>query len=409
MKKVVLVFVTFVVIFLASSISKAQPRASERILATATPKPAPAPTFVFYTGDSVDTLQYFAPKRNNICLTWNHLIGRIGPYFIPSGKRLIIFKFLEDQVAQPMIVVWCEDATNHTPEERLSWQIQDQPCCYSWDNSVTKYIGSNMLEVTLTPTATITTTPTVTETPTVTPTESATETETPSETVTLTVTKSPTWDPSTTASKTRTRSPTLTRTPTSTATNSSTRTRTSTPTPTPKLGTFWQTNGDYVTLFFPKKGDVCYGSVLGQFSNVTIEYAINYSMGVAIKNGGCFKQDNYTKTEILKYLRSQGINYPAKTFPEPTATPTPTIVEYIPISYTSIGKTIFLPTEETICWGVRIGSYKYKVVKFNKTLKSPIELINGYCHLGLNISAEDVFNYVKRKTSIPLNGFLDVK
>jgi hypothetical protein len=383
---------------------------------TATPIPAPSPNMIFTTGESIDTTQNYNPKVNDICWTWNHIIGRIGNYYVPSGKQAVVIKFLNNQDTILVNNVVCENSPNIKPEERASWLNYREPSYYTWEKLVSHYVGANMQVVTLTSTPTITETPSITQTSsvtstpsatvTITPTVTSTETETgtPTETVTLTVTKSPTW----VASQTNTRSPTLTRTPTSTPTNSSTRTRTSTTTPTPKLGTFWQTNGDYVTLFFPKKGDVCYGSVLGQFSNVTIEYAINYSIGVAIKNGGCFKQDNYTKTEILKYLRSQGINYPDKTFPEPTATPTPTIVKYIPISYTSIGKTVFLPTEDTICWGERIGSYKYKVVKFDKTLKSPIELINGYCHLGLNISAEDVFNYVKRKTSIPLNGFLDV-
>jgi hypothetical protein len=112
MKKVVLVFVTLVAIFLASNISKAQPRASERSLATATPKPAPPPTLVFYTGDSIDTLQYFAPKKNNICITWNDLIGRIGPYFLPRGKSPIVIKFLEDQAVQP---IYTNRNDNHDP------------------------------------------------------------------------------------------------------------------------------------------------------------------------------------------------------------------------------------------------------------------------------------------------------
>jgi hypothetical protein len=373
------------------------PSLSPTITKSPTPKAAPNPTYVFYTGDSIDTLQYYAPKRNELCITWNHIIGRIGPYFIPAGKSPLILKFTENQSTQPMVVVWCEDASNHTPEERLSSLIQDQPCCYTWERGVIKYIGFNMQEVTLTPTASITNTPSVTSTSTV--------TATPSATSTSTVTASNTPWPTATITRSRTSTPSRTITPT----------RSKTPTATESLGPNVIVPQGVSTLVRPKDGNVCYGEIVGNQVRVITEFVSDINSGIEISGGGCFTRNNYSLSQILRYLESRGIGYNYTSLPKPTLTPsrtlvpTVTIVSYIHIGLQTDRSKRFLAQAGTICWGNKVSDFEYKVVKFHKGTTSTILVTNGGCYLGENLSAEDVYNYLRRRLNLPLNGFVDVR
>jgi hypothetical protein len=166
-------------------------------------------------------------------------------------------------------------------------------------------------------------------------------------------------------------------------------------------------------LFIPNKGDVCFGKVIGSYRERVIVFSANYRAGIAINGGGCFKTDNYSTSEILRYLRNRGINYPLLGLPEPTQSPTrspvptATVVGYLPISFETIGNTLFLPIERTVCWGNSVANLDYKVVRFPRTLKTPVYIKRGACTVGTNLSAEDVFNYLKQRTSVPINGFLD--
>jgi len=363
--------------------------------ATSTPKPAPPPTLVFYTGDSIDTLQYYAPKKNNICITWNDLIGRIGPYFLPRGKSPIVIKFLEDQTTQPMVVVWCEEAPNHTPEERLSFIIADQPCCYNWNQGILKYVGANMQEVTLTPTPTITNTST--------PTPTATETETSTSTATESSTRTPTWTPS----KSVTRTPTLTRTVTRTFTTS----------PTATFGPFVSVGKGVSTLYLPKDGDICYGEyLLGKFNKV-VEFTKDLPVGISIRNGGCFKNSSAILGQILRHLNQRGIYYEYISFPPDTGsptrtlTPTITVIPSLPMVYETGGTGKTKVYAGAICWGDRVDKYRFSVVKFTTELSTPvnpIDIVNGGCYLGVrDIAVEDAFNFLKRRTNYRLDTFLN--
>jgi hypothetical protein len=368
---------------------------------TPTPIPAPPPTLVFYTGDSIDTLQYYAPKKNNICITWNDLIGRIGPYFLPRGKSPIIIKFLEDQVTQPMVVVWCEEAPNHTPAERLSYIIADQPCCYSWNQGILMYVGTNMQVVTLTTTPTITTTPmttsTSTPTSTVTNTSTAIATETETSTLTSTVTS--------TSSRTSTRTPTRT----------SSSTRTNTPTVTPVLAPDKVVPGNVSTLHIPKAGHICFGQVIGDVRNSLVEFVSDYSTGIEISGGGCFTKKYYSLSQVMRYIESRGVRYGYLSLPRPTLTPsktippTVTIVRYLAIGMQTDGVKDVILDPGTVCWGKKVGTHEYKVVRFQKGLTTSTRIIVGGCTVGQNLSAEDVFNFLRRVYNTPLNGFVEVK
>ena len=375
---------------------------------TPTPKAAPWPTKIFYTGDSVDTIQYYAPKKNELCLTWNPYTGFIGPYSIPSGKNFLIVKFTENQTSQSMRIVWCEDASNHTPEERLSFTIQDQPCCYFWDRSVIKYIGSNMTEVTLTSTPTVTQTPNVTVTYSPTHTETATRTSTETDTATITATVTAT------STKTKTSTPTVTNT--RTVTNSVTRTRTSTSTVTPVLAPDKIVPSNVSTLHIAKAGHICYGQVIGGTKNVIVEFVAGYSTGIEIIGGGCFTQKYYSLSQVMRYLERNGIRYSYVSLPRPalspsrTIQPTVTIVRYLAISMRTEGSIDFLVTEPgTVCWGAKVGSEEYKVVRFQKSMTSTVRITSGGCNVGQSLSAEDVFNYLRRVKNTPLNGFMEIR
>lgn len=360
---------------------------------TPTPKPAPPPTLVFYTGDSIDTLQYYAPKKNNICITWNDRIGRIGPYFLPRGRSPIVIKFLEDQSVQSMVVVWCEVATNHSPEERLSFIIKDQPCCYSWNQGILMYVGANMQEVTLTPTPTFTNTPSITRT--ATETEPATETETSTATVTNTASVTST----ATSSRTSTRAATVTNTPTAT----------------PALVPDKIVPINVSALHIPKAGHICYGQVVGSLRSKVVEFAIDFQTGIEISGGGCFTSKYYSLDQILRYLESRGIRYGYESLPKPTLTPsrtlipTATIVRYLAIGLNTDGIKSVVIEVGMVCWGAKVGNIEYKVVKFQRSLSTPLNITKGGCTYGQNLSAEDVFNYLRRVFNTPLRGFVDVQ
>lgn len=364
--------------------------------ASRTPKPtgtstptaigAPWPTIIFTTNDNDNSTYFYTPQKNELCSSWNPPIGRVGQIGIPSGKGLMVVKFLEDQETIPVNVTWCEAETSITPEERVAWHILDQPGVNFWSKSVWYYIGKDMAVVTLTPTFEATLTPTASKT--------STKTETPSETETST--------------------PTATSTRTSTRTTTST--RTSTPTVTPVLAPDKIVPRNVSTLHIPKAGHICYGQVIGGTKNVIVEFVAGYSTGIEIIGGGCFTQKYYSLSQVMRYLERNGIRYSYVSLPRPalspsrTIQPTVTIVRYLAISMRTEGQIDFLVTEPgTVCWGAKVGSEEYKVVKFTRSLTKPIRVVSGGCTVGQGLSAEDVFNYLRRVTNTPLNGFMEIR
>jgi hypothetical protein len=380
--RLLVIFLSIVfVILMGLSFSTAKTLASVSI--TPTPKPAPDPIVIFSTGESIDTTQNYSPKTNDICWTWNHIIGRIGNYFIPSGKQLVVIKFVTDQNTILVNNVACENDISRTPEERASWAHAREPWYYTWDKIVTYYVGANMQVVTLTPTLTPT----------------ATETETATASMTITGTNTVTRTPSATRTRTRTATRVLTRTPTVTA-------------PIKPSEVF---PANVSGFWIPKKGDVCYGEIVGNLNNSIVEFIVDYQIGIRVRNGGCFSKSDYTLGDILRYLNLRGIRYKFESLPKPTLTPsqtlvpTVTIVPFIPVTVNITGKESLVIKPGTICWGREVSSYEYKVVKFHRKLAKPIEVLVGGCHFGFGYSAEDVYNYLRRTSKIPLNGFVDVR
>jgi len=362
---------------------------------TPTPKPAPPPTLVFYTGDSIDTTQNYAPRKNDICWTWNQYIGRIGDYRIPSGKQALVIKFLTDQTVLLVNNVICENSDTRTPEERASWLNYREPWYYPWNKIVTYYVSDSMEIVTLTATPTVTNTGTATGTATQTQTSTVTETETRTETITPTATV--------TSTQTRTKTPT----PTVTIT--------STPTITPALMPDKLVPVNVSTLHIPKSGHICYGHVIGELRNRIVEFVSDYQYGIEISGGGCFTSKYYTLSQVMRYLESRGIRLSYESLPRPTLTPsrtlppTATIIKQLLIGLSTDRVKSILVQAGTVCWGERIGNMELKVVRFQKNLTSPIFIYRGGCSFGQNLSAEDVFNYLKRNGNSPLNGFVELK
>lgn len=370
---------------------------------TPTPIPAPDPIMVFTTGYQVDSNQIYAPRKNDICWTWNHIIGRIGDYWVPSGKQLLVIKFLDDQPNITVNNVICENHLSRTPEERASWAHARESAYYPWSKIVTFYVTGNMIESTLTSTPTITLTPSQTHVPSAT----NTVTITPSSTLTTTSTSSP----SSTITKTSTR----TFTSTKTKTRTSSPTRTSTRTPVPVLEPDKSVPATVSMLHIPKKGDICFGEFVEGKRNSVVEYTANYSTGVEISGGGCFTKGYFNLSQVLRYLEGKGLTYGYVSLPKPTLTPsktlppTATIVSYLAIGIDISGTKEVMIDDGLVCWGRKVGNYEYKSVRFSKNQSGFIRVISGGCTIGQNFSAEDVYNYLRRTSRIPLNGFLELK
>ena len=360
---------------------------------TPTAIPAPDPTMVFFTGNSIDTTQYYAPRKNDICYTWNHIIGNVGGYMVPSGKQAIVIKFLKDQASVPMNNVVCENDANRTPEERASWLNMREPWYYPWSKLVTLYVIDNMAA------ATLTFTPTVTLT--------ATETETVTQTPRPTETRSPT--PTSVPSRTPSSTPTVSRTWTKTSTTS----RTSTKTATPVLKPNWEISELVTTIIKPEKGDICWGKVVDKYFNVTVEFTKNYNSGIQLRGGGCFKSKYYPFSEVFFYLFKKGIKYDAIQLPEerkvtPTITlsPTITVIPRLPEEWKTVYRSKFRAFTGTICWGDKVADFEYKVVNFTKDSRSDFWIVNGACYAGEKYSPEDIYNYLKRNRK-PINGIVN--
>jgi hypothetical protein len=373
---------------------------------TPTAIPAPWPTIIFTTNDNDSSTYFFTPQRNELCSTWHPGVGRLGPINIPDGKGLMIVKFLEDQDTIPVNVTWCEASSDITPEERVSFHIADQPNVNSWNNSVWFYIGKGMSIVTLTPTPTVTTTPSSTVL------VSATSTATETMTETSTSTRSPTFF----ASATSTKSPTMTYTASLTRTSTSTSTRSSTPTVTPVLAPDKIVPSNVSTLHLAKAGHICYGQVVGGNKNSVVEFVSDYSTGIEISGGGCFTQKYYSLNQVMRFLESRGIRYGYVSLPRPTLTPSRTLSPTITIANNlviSIGvdgvKDVLISEPGTVCWGKKVGNAEYKVVRFQKVSAIPVRVVSGGCTVGQNLSAEDVFNYLRRVRNTILLGFVEIK
>jgi hypothetical protein len=360
---------------------------------TATPISAPGPTIVFKTADNDRSIYYYTPQKNELCTTWNDPNGILGLLNIQSNRPLIVVKFLEDQETIPVSITWCEEASNITPEERIAWHIKNQPCCYSWNNTAAYYVGANMRLVTLTPTSTVTNTSIPIPIPI--PTATATETETA------------------TASSTSTSTPTQTSTSTPTRTSSST--RTNTPTVTPVLAPDKVVPSNVSTLHIPKAGHICFGQVIGDVRNSLVEFVTDYSTGIEISGGGCFTKKYYSLSQVMRYLESRGVKYGYLSLPRPTLTPsrtlppTATIVRYLAIGIQTDGVKDVILDPGTVCWGKKVGTHEYKVVRFQKGLTTSTRIIVGGCTVGQNLSAEDVYNFLRRVYNTPLNGFVEVR
>jgi hypothetical protein len=385
--------------------STVTPTLQYTVIPTYTPIPAPNPTVFFQTKDGSDALDVFIPVKNTICWTWHQPTGRIGPYTIPKDKQLLVIKFLEPQGLTLVNTVACEVSESIKPEERASWSNSREPGYYPWSRIVTYYVDGNMAVVTLTQTPSTTLTPS--NTPFL--------TETNTSTVTFTSTPTPSRTASNTATETETSSATVTNTATSSRTSTRTATVTNTPTATPALVPDKIVPINVSALFIPKTGDICYGQIVGGLRNNIVEFVADFQAGIEISGGGCFTSKYYSLGQILRYLESRGIRYGYESLPKPTLTPsrtlipTATIVRYLAIGLNTDGIKSVVIEAGTVCWGAKVGSIEYKVVRFQRSLSTPISITKGGCTYGQNLSAEDVFNYLRRVFNTPLSGFVDVR
>jgi hypothetical protein len=278
----------------------------------------------------------------------------------------------------------------------MNWYTTHQTykATYTTDNSKAVYVdGSNLAVVTLTAT------PSNTDTPSLTCTATATYANTVTNTATSTLT------------------PTIT--PTSTYTNTATSTRTatatSTATATPVLIADKIVPINVSALHIPKAGDICYGQVVGNLGNKVVEFVADFQTGIEVRGGGCFTSKYYNLGQVLRYLESKGIRLGYESLPKPSLTPTrtliptATIVRFLAIGLSTTGTKSVLIEANTICWGAKVGNIEYKVVKFQRSLSTPLNITKGGCTYGQNLNAEDVFNYLRRVFNTPLRGFVDVQ
>jgi len=386
---------------------------------TLTPNPviAPEPTIIFTAGSSD---RYYTPKKGDICWTADRYSGRIGYYRIIGANILLVTKFLTDQTPMILNTASCAQEESVSPYERAAWVLDKNRMSRTWNIIGVYYITEDGgMHTSLTDTPTATETPTVTSTVTTsvtnTITETATETYTSTPTVTSTSTPTPSRTASNTATETKTSSATVTNTATSSRTSTKTATVTNTPTATPALVPDKIVPINVSALFIPKTGDICYGQIVGGLRNSIVEFVSNFQAGIEISGGGCFTSKYYSLGQILRYLESRGIRYGYESLPKPTLTPsrtlipTATIVRFLVIGLNTDGIKPVVIESGTVCWGAKVGSIEYKVVRFQRSLSTPISITKGGCTYGQNLSAEDVFNYLRRVFNTPLSGFVDVR
>ena len=261
---------------------------------------------------------------------------------------------------------------------------------------------------------------------------------------TRTFTKSPT--STKTGTKTRTGTPTQTETatPTITLTSSKTATRTKSPTRTARpsntpivLMNDFNIKEGVTGLFKPYDGDICWGVEVAGLTEVVVEFTQNYSRGIPISGGGCITDGSITAIQLRSSLRTMGKDYEIKTLPiwvptksptltetftptltnsktptntptntptqtrTPTLSPTVTVISELPIDWeTSSG--IFQPFPGTICAGEQVGEFYYEVVEFMDEY-AEMNLINGWCYIGGEFTAEDILNFLQRQ-GLPYTG-----
>ncbi len=322
---------------------------------------------IYYDSNTVSA--GIAPEKGVICWTKAYPQGgNIGPV---GGS--VVVKFLANQEYYYIAGAACELPSKVSPEERAKWFRSNG--WYGNYNLQVVYIGYNGQIVT----------PTITKTPTETPTGTATETVT------------------------------FTSTPTPSMTSTRTATVTSTPTATPALIADKLVPINVSALHIPKAGDICYGQVVGNFGNKVVEFVADFQTGIEIRGGGCFTSKYYNLGQVLRYLESKGIRLGYESLPKPSLTPsrtlipTATIVRSLAIGLSTTGTKSVLIEANTICWGAKVGNIEYKVVKFQRSLSTPLNITKGGCTYGQNLSAEDVFNYLRRVFNTPLRGFVDAQ
>ena len=423
------------------------------VKASVNPTPTPTignPVYGFQIGYSSSSGASYLPRDGEICILKHNLnasyLGSLSP-----NKSMLVVKFTSDAYG-PLTAnyVDCELPVTYSLTDRFNWYLTQLGSGYNLSNSDAYYVdGKTLQQVTLTIsptlTSTITSTPaasstdtatnTATSTFTLTPTN--TPTSTPTETSTSTYTGTPTSSYTATATNTATSTPTLTptNTPTDTSTNTSTNTPSNTPTAT-YTNTASSTRTATVTstttatpvlvadkivpinvsaLHIPKAGDICYGQVVGNLGNKVVEFVADFQTGIEIRGGGCFTSKYYNLGQVLRYLESKGIRLGYESLPKPSLTPTrtinptATIVRFLAIGLSTTGTKSVLIEANTICWGAKVGNIEYKVVKFQRSLSTPLNITKGGCTYGQNLSAEDVFNYLRRVFNTPLRGFVDVQ
>lgn len=375
------------------------------------------PNFVFNIGYASSSRAAYAPRKGEICKIWSDnssgYFGAIRPG--NYNKAYLFTKFTSDSVVSlEANNVECEFSSEYSSEDRLNWYTTHQTykATYTINNSKAVYVdGASLSIVTLTNTVTPSITPTSTVTETPTPTSAATPNVTDTSTATATATFTST--PSRTASYTATETETMTATNSRTAT--STATVTETPTATPALLPDKIVPINVSALHIPKAGHICYGQVVGSLRSKVVEFVIDFQAGIEIIGGGCFTSKYYSLGQILRYLESRGIRYGYESLPKPTLTPsktlipTATIVRYLAIGLNTDGIKSVVIEANTVCWGAKVGNIEYKVVRFQRSLPTPISITKGGCTYGQNLSAEDVFNYLRRVFNTPLSGFVDVR
>lgn len=163
-------------------------------------------------------------------------------------------------------------------------------------------------------------------------------------------TKTPTASRTKTRTRTFTRTPSQTRTPSLTPTKTltftpsktSTRTVPATRTPAPALVPDWSTN--WLSLYKPYAGDVCFGQSVAGNGNVIVRFI--ETMGpVYIFKGACFQkgQDIF---DIYDYTRNLGLNLGVIRLPiwQPSATPTRTFTPSSTPTATSTPTQTLIPT-----------------------------------------------------------------
>jgi hypothetical protein len=372
------------------------------VQASINPTPTPTignPVFGFSIGYASSSRAEYAPKNGEVCKVWDDISNGYLGAFRPQTyiKKYLFIKFTSNAiVALSSNNVECEEPSNYSSEDRMNWYTTHQTykATYTTDNSKAVYVdGSNLAVVTLTAT------PSNTDTPSLTCTATATYANTVTNTATSTLT------------------PTIT--PTSTYTNTATSTRTatatSTATATPVLIADKIVPINVSALHIPKAGDICYGQVVGNLGNKVVEFVADFQTGIEVRGGGCFTSKYYNLGQVLRYLESKGIRLGYESLPKPSLTPTrtliptATIVRFLAIGLSTTGTKSVLIEANTICWGAKVGNIEYKVVKFQRSLSTPLNITKGGCTYGQNLNAEDVFNYLRRVFNTPLRGFVDVQ